>query len=204
MKKKLKYIKTYENKDVGVSLAKEVENLFKNYHFHIGDIYQQNFVRVFPDRNPFNETSKTQYRVELEKDEDYDNGLGSVLAFSIFLDKSTYEKMMKSNNKEARNQVVLINAAMYMKILVDGFSEVYTAAGSFDTDSALQQYPKSFGKFLDNYNISINNNKLDKVWDYSYRMYQDSKFFYYMKKEIGTGYDDFISEFVKIAKSIHS
>ena len=64
----LKHIKTFENKYTDkYKKSNKIIDLWKSYGLIIGDIVKGKFVYRFPDREPFNETSNTEYRIKLIK-----------------------------------------------------------------------------------------------------------------------------------------
>lgn len=197
MKKKLKYIKTYEGKVSDNNIGLDIYKLFNEYGIVLGNnLGKGNFVRELPDSELFQETSKTQYRIELLVEDDPNQ---ETLQFSIFMDDSDYKKMWKPENEKHRIGIIFSKVGLYFSFLMKTFPEIYGSPGFFSAETAFQVYPKSFSLFLKVNSIQINNDTIAEAWDYSYRTYQDNKFFRNLQKQLGVGsYGIFIDKFEKL------
>jgi len=197
MKKKLKYIKAYEGKVSDNNLGLDLYHLFNEYGIVLGEnLGKGNFVRELSDTEPFHEESQTQYRIELLAE---DNSNKETLQFSIFMKDSEYDKMWESGNEKQRIGIIFLKAAYYFAFLMKTFPEIYKKPGFFSPETAFQVFPNSFSLFLTVNSIQINNDTVADAWDYSYRTYQDNKFFRNLEKQLGVGsYGIFIDKFEKL------
>lgn len=188
-------------------------------------------VSPFYGRDPFNENDLKQYRVvfgrikteewfedewqydyekakeeypdnikDIEKDwksvqnsETYEPN-NNKLEFSVFFPSS----MNINGKKELVEKAVLLKAIMYLQALKN-FPEVYNDI--IDRDQAIFHSMDEFKTFLKYIGANITLNILERVAEYAYRLYKDSKFFYELKEELGSEYNDFMEAILAVKTS---
>ena len=181
--------------DINNDIGQKIKDLWKKYNIEISGISQGNFVRKLPERTTFKEQSSTEFRVELKyHDDDFS-------AFSVFIEDDLFEKLQKK--PQYMDIFIWTKAGLYMNLLINSVTDVYDKA-PFDRHEPLMSYDNNihFKTFLKNYNIKITTDTIDDLVDYSYRLYQDSKFFAEIKSTIGVAsYSSLIKDFIKLIKT---
>ena len=121
------------------------------------------------------------------------------VVFSVFVHENESDMLkLAKTDPEKYEDFISYCAGKGYEYFCSILAEFGNRYDSFDYDTAFTDHVEDFKRVLKDQYIEVNNDNIEVIKHYSYRLYKDSKFFYDFKREIrGTGsYESFM-------KSLH-
>lgn len=132
---------------------------------------------------------KTDFLNDLEKIGTIERADRNELTFSVFLPEI-------KKNHHLLSLAVWQSAALYLFILRNSTDEVYDGK-MLEYFSAIHN--ENLGKYFEISKFQVSNKNVNRVADYAYRLYKDSKFFYELRDFLGdSDYDNLLNDLNKL------